>query len=63
MKFFQRLCEQILRGELKYEIYCKDFFVVLPIWMSHFQDILKVRQGKFICIAHFIHSGNSKCFT
>ncbi len=23
----------------------------------------KARQGKFICIAHFIHSGNSKCFT
>ncbi len=22
-----------------------------------------VRQGKFIYIAHFIHSGNSKCFT
>ncbi len=21
------------------------------------------RQGKFIYIAHFIHSGNSKCFT
>ncbi len=23
----------------------------------------KARQGKFIYIAHFIHSGNSKCFT
>ncbi len=23
----------------------------------------KARQGKFICIAHFIHIGNSKCFT
>ncbi len=23
----------------------------------------KARHGKFICIAHFIHSGNSKCFT
>ncbi len=23
----------------------------------------RVRQGKFIYIAHFIHSGNSKCFT
>ncbi len=24
---------------------------------------IKARQGKFIYIAHFIHSGNSKCFT
>jgi len=23
----------------------------------------KARQGKFIYIAHFIHNGNSKCFT
>ncbi len=27
------------------------------------EDIGKARQGKFICIAHFIHIGNSKCFT
>ncbi len=31
------------------------------------ETILQFRQagkaGKFICIAHFIHSGNSKCFT
>ncbi len=25
--------------------------------------LFKARQGKFICIAHFIHIGNSKCFT
>jgi len=24
---------------------------------------IKARQGKFIYIAHFIHSGNSNCFT
>ncbi len=24
---------------------------------------LNTRQGKFIYIAHFIHNGNSKCFT
>ena len=23
----------------------------------------KARQGKFICIAHFIHNGNPMCFT
>ncbi len=27
------------------------------------QSLGKARQGKFIYIAHFIHSGNSKCFT
>ncbi len=27
------------------------------------RHIGKARQGKFICIAHFIHIGNSKCFT
>jgi len=25
--------------------------------------LYKARQGKFIYIAHFIHNGNSKCFT
>ncbi len=25
--------------------------------------LISSRQGKFIDIAHFIHSGNSKCFT
>ncbi len=27
------------------------------------EQLGKARQGKFIYIAHFIHSGNSKCFT
>ncbi len=40
--------------------------------VSYFNELLteifpdeqgKARQGKFICIAHFIHIGNSKCFT
>ncbi len=26
-------------------------------------QVFESRQGKFIYIAHFIHSGNSKCFT
>ncbi len=36
---------------------------ILWIKCTHIRDIGKARQGKFICIAHFIHIGNSKCFT
>ncbi len=35
----------------------------LYIYMNALCSLGKARQGKFICIAHFIHSGNSKCFT
>ncbi len=37
----------------------------LPILLAkeRIQTLFKARQGKFIYIAHFIHSGNSKCFT
>jgi len=36
---------------------CYVHTVSFGVWLG------KARQGKFIYIAHFIHSGNSKCFT
>ncbi len=36
----------------------------VPPWPQfQYRSGCKARQGKFIYIAHFIHSGNSKCFT
>ncbi len=41
--------------------YCNALLAGLPA--SSIKPLGKARQGKFIYIAHFIHSGNSKCFT
>ncbi len=37
--------------------------IYILLWIKYKFRQGKARQGKFICIAHFIHIGNSKCFT
>ncbi len=51
-------------GQWDSEIHA-SFYIYIYIYIYN-DDTLhhyKARQGKFIYIAHFIHSGNSKCFT
>ncbi len=52
---------------VKIHILTKAAFLIVQVFVSFCLveklSAISTRQGKFIYIAHFIHSGNSKCFT
>ncbi len=50
----------MLKIVLLLNIFCGNFIYFICI---HFCKDALNRQGKFIYTAHFIHNGNSKCFT
>jgi len=42
---------------------CKEDKFTIHLFYYSYISVARLRQGKFIYIAHFIHNGNSKCLT